>query len=68
MLRAPYPRATLFVLGLGFLIHLGNGGRRPADDAREPRFTRQARNEPRTPSAGPATAPESSSRRISSSP
>jgi hypothetical protein len=68
MLRAPYPRATLFVLGLGFLIHLGNGGRWPADEAREPRFTPQARNDPRTPSAGPATAPDSSKARISSSP
>jgi sugar porter (SP) family MFS transporter len=47
-----------------------NGGRWPADEGREPRFTRagdQARNEPRTPSAGPATAPDSSSDRISSS-
>jgi SP family arabinose:H+ symporter-like MFS transporter len=52
-----------------------NGGRWPAEGERpgEPRFTRageraQARNDPRTPSAGPATAPDSSSERMSSSP
>ncbi len=51
-----------------------NGGRWPAEAEREgqPRFTRQsaaqARNDPRTPSAGPATAPDSTSERMSSSP